>query len=144
MGRTPESLGRIGFSQRHHGRVPFGAVIGVIWIVGLFGLEGDRISSLQAPLLVVGSLLIYGAIVAVRRGLAARRDRLVAPPLEAPPTCVRLRWFGEEESRRAHPSGQTSPKTVHLRLVSSNVALPAQPAGANARPDLGYIPLPKP
>ncbi len=142
MGRTPASLGRVAFTKRHHSRMPFGIVLGITWIVGIFGLERDRVSSFQVPIVLVGGLLAYGLVVVIRRSVANRHERVVATPLEQPPPCVTIRWYGEERSRRAHPSGEarTAP-TAHVRLVTIEGGRPADSPKTKTARRLDYIPL---
>lgn len=142
MGRTPASLGRVGFTQRHQpGRSIFAAVIGLTWIVGIFGLERDRISSFQLPIVFIAGLLVWALLFAIRRAIAGRRDRVISTPVDHPRPCVTIQWFGEERSRREHPSGaEARPGPPQLHLVTTEV-LPSRPTAPRNPKPLGYIPL---
>lgn len=143
MGRTPESLGRIGFSRRHtHRGTAFAVVLGVTWIVGLFGLQENGTSAVRLPLVVLIGLAGYGVVLGIRRTMASRRARIAEARTEPPPTCVTVQWFGEERSRRAHPSGHALDAAMHVRVVDNVIPL-ERPAARSAR-RLDYIPLPKP
>jgi hypothetical protein len=141
VGRTPASLGRVGFTRRHQGRLPFAAVIGVTWVIGIFGLQRDRISSVQIPIIFVVGLLVWACLAGIKRSVAGRRDRVVPTPVDHPRPSVTVHWFGEERSRREHPSGaEARPGPPQLRLVTNEV-LPSRPTAPRDGGPLGYIPL---
>lgn len=142
MGRTPGSLGRIGFSRRqtHRGTV-FAVVVGITWIVGLVGLEENGTSPLRLPLVLLLGLAGYGIVSGVRRTMASRRERVAEARTEPPPTCVTVQWFGEERSRRAHPSASPREVPTNVRVVANVIPLERPAARPTRR--LDYIPLPK-
>ena len=92
-------------------------------------------------MVLISGLLVYGVVAGLRRTLANRRDRLPATVAQPPP-CVTVQWFGEERSRRAHPSGSAREEPVHVRLVAENGVAVDRPARRVGRA-LDYIPLPK-
>lgn len=87
-----------GFSRRrHHARGQAVLwILGLCWVVGLVGLQGSRLSSLQVPLLALGGFLAYWLVGAVRRRAETDRARAVHPAGSVPQTCVVVRKFGRE------------------------------------------------
>lgn len=85
----------MGERPRGRRRLSFILVVAACWVLGLFGLERGRLSSVQLPLFAVAGLAAYLIFVGFRRHTEHSRDRLVHPVVEPPPTCVVVRWLGE-------------------------------------------------
>jgi hypothetical protein len=99
-------IGRVKSHTR--GRLTFIVLISVCWLVGLFGIEGARLSSFQVPLIAGAGFLVYGLIGLLRRHEEPLRRDSVEPSV-LPRTCVVVRQFGDasrEASMRDHPAWQ--------------------------------------
>lgn len=66
------------------------------WGLGLVGLDGGRLTSLQIVLVGLIALVVHFVAGAHRRRTELARDRISSRPVVTPRTCVVLRRFGDE------------------------------------------------
>ncbi len=137
----------VGMTSRRHPyrRVMFVSVVAASWIIGLFGLDRNRMSSFQLPIVVGAGLVGYWMVGALRRRIELSHDRVAPVAAEAPP-CVVVRHLGEVERgvrptpqmAEPHPVVVPPARPTPVPDLRASRARRSHPSGKRKR---NYIPL---